>query len=232
MRARTSTVAALSVFSLALTGPVEAEDGFPSQAFGTPRRWVQGLNSQGIYFKPGSFAEGSGVAFPVAYWKPALGGPRLDLFASAARSVSGNNFFEVRLGRVPHRPGRVPPRREGFESLSGFGTMGSRFFLYAHARHSEADQQVFLASSPTPWASYGLRDDTFELVGGYQMGKNWAASARVGYVDFELEPASITAMAPMGGGFFRVAAELATARRLRGTTARGPSARAGPREPR
>jgi hypothetical protein len=207
MRARTSTVAALSVFSLAFSGSLRAQDGFPSQGLGTPRRWLQDLNSQGIFFKPGSFAEGAGIALPVAYWKPDLGGPRLDFFASAARSTRGNDYFEVRLGRVPHRPGRIPPRQDGFESLSGSGADGSRFFLYARALRREVDQQVFLGGG-TPWTSYGLRDETLELVGGYQLGRHWGASARVGYVDFDLDPAS-SVLPSAGGTFFRVGAELA-----------------------
>lgn len=206
MTARTSTVAALSLFSLALSGPLWAQDGLP-QMFGTPRRWIQDINSQGIYFKPGSFAEGSGFAMPLAYWKPDVGGARLDFFASGARSVRGNNYFEVRLGRVPHRTGRIPPRRDGFESLSGFGDGGSRFFLYAHGRRREVDQQVFLGSE-NPWATYGLRDDTLELVGGYQLAPHWGLSARAGYAAYDLGQAS-SVMPSVDGRFFHAGAELA-----------------------
>lgn len=208
MRDRTSRVATFSLFFLALSGSLWAQDGFPNQTFGTPRRWLEDLNRQGIYFRPGSFADGSGFALPVAYWRPDLVGQRLDFFASGARSVRGNDYFEIRLGRVPHRPGRIPPRRDGFESLSGFGSEGSRFFFYAHARRREVDQGLYVGSSGTPWATYGLRDDTLEVVGGYQLGQHWGASARLGYVDFDLGETSST-MPSADASFFRVGAELA-----------------------
>lgn len=176
------------------------------QPFGAPQRWLAALNQRGFYVKPGSFADGSGSGLTFSYWKQDFGGRGIDLYASTARSFTGNNYFEVRVGRVPHRVGRIPPRRDGLESLSSFGSEGSPFFAYLTARHRELDQQVFLDGGDR-WA-FARQDDSYDLVAGYQFSHHGAVSARLGYLGVKLGEASVP-MPSASGNSFRIGAELA-----------------------
>lgn len=158
----------------------------------------------------------SGPAPGMAYWRPRVTGTNVDLFASASRSFRGDQLLELRLGRVPHRPGAFPSRRDGLEFIPAFeaGPAASRFFLYAEVRKMDF-AHYHLDGEPA-----SLTQTNFDVVAGYRLGTHLAASVRAGRVEVEsatgvaaAQPSADAVSAAFGPGwrrdYYRAASEIA-----------------------
>lgn len=135
----------------------------------------------GLHPRLGNISSNGGPAPGLAYWHPGVGGSSLDAFASASRSFRGDQLLEIRLGRIPHRPGDVPSRRDGLEWISAFeaGPASSRYFLYGEIRRMDfADYR--LDGEPTT-----LGQTSYDLVTGYRLSGHISASLRAGRLEVE-----------------------------------------------
>jgi hypothetical protein len=235
-RTRPCCVLCLSLAASAV--PATGEEA--SQAEGTPSSVVGGtalggsggllaaLRDNGIHPKLGSISDGSGATPGLVLWRPDLGGSGVDLFLSAGRSFREYGLVELRLGRVPHRAGEPPSRRERLEDGSPLAEPedGGRLFYYADVRFRDLPVESFFGlgsgSRMADGTSYSLRDSTYDVVAGWRFSGRVAASVRAGLVRTELgysDDASMppvtdrfsTALAPgLSGGsdFLRVGSEL------------------------
>jgi hypothetical protein len=181
---------------------------------------LDGLQDLGLHPRLGSVCPNSGPAPGLAFWKPALGGPGVDVFAAASATFEGDRLFELRLGRVPHRPGEIPSRRDGLEWIPAFeaGGQAARHFLYADVRRLEVVSGRFLSGASDP-----MQASSYDLVGGYRLTPRLSASLRAGVLEIEpragavaLEPeASLSAELLASPSvawkheYFRVASEIA-----------------------
>jgi hypothetical protein len=125
-----------------------------------------------------SLATGGGAAPGFAYFDPAAGLGRVGLYGGLSHSVRGDSLYELRLGRMPHEPGRAPRRRLGFEWMPHFVTdpgPGDRFFFYGQARLLDLGAGRYLQGYSDP-----LRQESFDLVAGYRLAPGLAVQARAG----------------------------------------------------
>lgn len=149
-----------------------------------PGRAVEGLHEQGFYPGVTRFADGTGTAPSITYWRP---GERsgIDFYASAARSFYGDGLFDVRLGRIPHQPSRRPSRHAELEPLAPF-TIGrdgrGPWFLYFEVRDRNLRSGRFVASE-SQTLGYDLREDAYQFAGGVQLGRHTLVAARAGFLN-------------------------------------------------
>jgi outer membrane protein assembly factor BamA len=94
-----------------------------------------------------------------------------------SQSVKGDSLFELRLGRIPHEPGRAPSRRPGFEWMPGFvaGEQGERFYIYGQAKLLDLGAGRYLQGYSDP-----LRQESFDAVAGYRLSPNLAFQVQAG----------------------------------------------------
>jgi hypothetical protein len=152
------------------------------------------LDEIGIHPVAGGFGNGGTFAPGVSYWRPRTLTLGLDLFLSGAVSLEGDRRAELRLGRVPHRPGAPPGRREGLEWIPSFeaGKRPSKHFAYLEASGSRLAQGRFLNG-----ASESFTVATAGVVLGYRLAPSLVASARAGITEvWPLEDAAALPPAP------------------------------------
>lgn len=146
-----------------------------------PHRLQLALAGAGIYPSIGGFAQGTGLAPGMTFFEPRLAGGPLDLMVSTASSFRGDSFAEVRVGRLPHVPGRAPSRLQSLEALAPAFAAGAtdRAFAYAELRRRDLDGGELYdgLGGATP---FRLNDESLEIVGGYRLGQRWVAALRAG----------------------------------------------------
>jgi hypothetical protein len=136
------------------------------------------LERLGLYPHVTSLATGGGAAPGFAYFDPAAGSAGIGLYGGLSHSVRGDSLYELRLGRMPHEPGRAPRRRLGFEWMPHFVTdphRGDRFFFYGQARLLDLGAGRYLQGYSDP-----LRQESFDLLAGYRLAPGLAVQARAG----------------------------------------------------
>jgi hypothetical protein len=145
----------------------------------------------GVYPSLGGVAEGSGFAPGLTYWNPRFQGSGVDVFASGSRASSGDGMLELRIGRIPHRPGRPPSRNLPLERLTPYpfedGPAPRPFFLYAEARARRlGERRVFEAGGTS--RTFSLEDQSYDLVAGYRLAPGLVASVRAGWLSALTQP--------------------------------------------
>ena len=186
------------------------------------KRLTDRLAAVNLYPRVTSLGTGGGPAPGLAYWDPTAGPGRLGLYGSLSQSFYGDRLIELRLGRVPHVPGKAPVRRDGLEWIPGFVTNGrsDRAFLYGEARQLNLDEGRYLLGHSAP-----LRQDSLDMVGGYRIAPHLALSVRTGFLqvtptsgagvlDRPFSPALESQGLPWRRDFLRVSSELAWDSRL------------------
>lgn len=154
------------------------------------RPTVLELNYRGFYPRIQGIASGSRNALGVRFWQPDLDGTRLSVHGSAFYSWNRYQFYDLQVGRIPHRRHAFPPRSVKGDDIYELGQLGrpgaSRLILYGSLRYDESTQMSFFGLGPDSQreaeSSYRLRDSSFELVTGYQLGRRFAALLRPGYL--------------------------------------------------
>ena len=105
------------------------------------KRVLGELDSRGVHPKISSFAQGTGAAPGVNFWRPGLVGSRLDVFGAVAFSLEEDHLLQLRLGKIPHRPDHAPSRRSELEAI-GPGTAATNGpFWYVELRRRELASQ-------------------------------------------------------------------------------------------
>jgi len=159
------------------TPVAEKRAPFPERVERAATRVADELERMGLYPYVTSLATGGGAAPGVAYFDPTAGGGRLGLYGGLSQSVKGDSLLEVRLGRIPHEPGRAPSRRPGFEWMPGFvaGERGERFYAFGQAKLLELGAGRYLQGYSDP-----LRQESFDAVAGYRLSPKLALQAQAG----------------------------------------------------
>jgi hypothetical protein len=162
-----------------------------------PRRLVRQINGAGLYASVGNLGEGAGSGPGVAYFDPDFSRTGLDLYVGGATSFAGDSLYDLRLGRIPHEPGRAPSRRRTLDAISPSLCNGSNerpFFLYAELRgHTLANGRIYTSSGAAamPFVS---RERSVELVAGRVLPHGFVASVRTGWLEtqatFDARPGS------------------------------------------
>ena len=179
----------------------------PGGTFAGPGNLLSGLRDRGIHPKLGSITDGSGATPGLVLWRPDLGGSGVDLFLSAGRSFREYGLVELRVGRVPHRAGEPPSRRERLEDGSPLAEPrdGRRLFYYADVRYRDLPVERFFGlgsgSRLADGTSYSLRDASYDVVTGWRFGGRVAASVRAGLVRTDLGYSDDAALPPVGNHF-------------------------------
>jgi hypothetical protein len=162
----------------------EAEDretgleSLPERVERTARGFLDHLKGQGLYPYVTSLATGGGAAPGMAYFDPELGRGRVGVYGSASLSFQGDSLVELRLGRVPHEPGRAPRRRLGLEWVPEYVAAPAgqdRFFAYARAAQLDLQAGRYLRGYSDP-----LQQRSFDAIAGYRIAPGLAVQGRVG----------------------------------------------------
>jgi hypothetical protein len=125
----------------------------------------------------------------IQYERPRLAKTPLKLRAAAAYSITGFQFYGLKLGSF---------RDTAPYDFLGEGFVGAPFnfdrrsqeptdrFFYADLRYRDFPREYFFGigpdSSKENRSDYGLRETAFELIGGYQFTRWMAAEIRGGYL--------------------------------------------------
>jgi hypothetical protein len=125
----------------------------------------------------------------IQYERPRLGNSPFKLSAAGAYSVTGFQFYGLKLGSF---------RETAPYDFLGDGFLGAPFsfdqrsqeptesFLYADARYRDFPREYFFGigpdSSQDDRTDYGLQESAFEIVGGYQFTRWMGAQIRGGYL--------------------------------------------------
>jgi Omp85 superfamily domain len=169
--------------------PLDSEDGKSASprwwrsAYDASQRWIGELNEDGLYPQFKSFAENTGPALGLVYWRPRLGNSGLSFYASYAQSFRGDELREIRFGKIPHT-GRRQPRRGDYEVLapSEMGENGA--FYYLSLRQRELGGRELYVPSTTGDAGstieYQNDDAQYDGVVGYRFSPHFSAAVRAG----------------------------------------------------
>jgi hypothetical protein len=147
------------------------------------------VNFKGFYPTLASISSGSRLAPGVRFWQPETLGSPVSLHASAARSWSGYELYDLQVGLIPHRPGKLPSRStkgdDVYELASGRPSPRGPI-LYASGRYRHNPRERFFGLGPDSRAedrtSFLLQDASYELVGGWQFNRHVVATLRAGYL--------------------------------------------------
>lgn len=161
------------------------------------------VKAAGFYPTVRALAEGTGIGPGLTFWKPRPFGGPVGFLATVGWSPRVA-LAEVRLGRVPARPHRIPDRRFALDALTADPTGGAnhRKFLFLEARtlHVRRNRLYFSAGpegapepAPSPLPAlqqtpdpekipFDARESDADLVAGYHFFRGLAAAVRVGYV--------------------------------------------------
>jgi hypothetical protein len=142
---------------------------------------------------------GAGVGPHLHFWLPDLGATALDVHASGAYSIRRYQYYELQLGRLPHRELHLPRLVTGSDDLFPLTELeqcagGQRYSLYASARHRRYPREDFYGLGPEAPAiaqsDYELRDSALELAAVYSPRRRVSLTARLGLLATELRPGS------------------------------------------
>jgi outer membrane translocation and assembly module TamA len=133
------------------------------------------------------FAGGTGAAPGLILWQHRLGDSNVDVFAASARSFYGDELVQVRIGRVPHQLGGRPSRRTELERVTPWGLNHDglgRWFAYYEVRNRNL-RSGRLVDVEGGTHGFDLREESFEAVGGLQLGASTVVALRAGSFDIE-----------------------------------------------
>lgn len=150
-----------------------------------------------FYLRPVGIRSGSGVALNLAYWDVGRADSHFNVFASASYSIFEAESYELRLGKVPHRAQRVPPRSSNVEDTAPFAPRGADegrgegpFFLYGRLRYRHLPRERFYGEGPDSrlqdGTSFRLQDMAYEAVAQYRIAPRVVGSARVGFLQVDV----------------------------------------------
>jgi hypothetical protein len=160
-------------------------------ALNSSRHLFDRLNDQGVFPQLKSFADNTGAAPGVVYWKPRLGDTGLSFYASYAHSFRGDGLREVRFGKIPHN-GRRPPRRGDYEVLapSEMGENGAFYYVTLRQRDL-ASSELFVPSTSGVGGSaiqYRNTENLYDAVVGYRFSPHFSAALRTGLLKNDVGP--------------------------------------------
>jgi hypothetical protein len=143
----------------------------------------------GFYPRFQNIASGSQVAGGVRLWRPDLFGSAWDLHGSAFYSLRGYEYYDLQLGRLPHRGRKFPPRAVSGDDVYELGDVrrsADRLIAYASARYDHSPRIAFYGLGPdTPRSdrtTFLLQDASYDLVAGWQFDAHRVVTVRAGYV--------------------------------------------------
>jgi hypothetical protein len=152
----------------------------------------------GVYPRIQNIASGSETAFGFRLWRPELGSSKLDLHASAFRSVRGYEYYDLQFGRLPHIGTHFPPRSTKGDDVYELGNLArlepGHVSLYASVRYRHYPQLAYFGlgidSLPSDRTTYLGQDALYEVVGGYQGRRlrGLAATVRAGLLQAFVGP--------------------------------------------
>jgi hypothetical protein len=136
------------------------------------------FETRGLYPHVTSLATGGGAAPGIAYFDPNLGSRPIGLYGAVSHSVKDDSLLELRLGRMPHDPGRAPRRRLGFEWMPEWVAAPgdeNRFFAYGRLTQLDLEAGRYLRGYSDP-----LQQRSIDAVVGYRLAPGLAVQGRVG----------------------------------------------------
>ncbi|MDA2937758.1 outer membrane protein assembly factor [Acidobacteria bacterium AH-259-A15] len=150
------------------------------------------LNFWGFYPRIQIISRGSGLGFGTRFWKPDIKGGRLDVHGSAFYSTRGYEFYDLQIGKIPHRGKQLPLRSWKGDDVYELGDIDrsafSRFKLYASFRYRHLPQEDFFGLGPQArrqdHSSFLLQDASYEIVAGYQFSPSMALTLSGGLRQF------------------------------------------------
>jgi hypothetical protein len=146
------------------------------------------FNLFGAHPRIQGIAAGSQTAAGVRLWRPDMGGSPVSLHASGFYSKAGYEYYDLQLGKIPHR-GRAFPLRsvtgDDVYELGDHQTAGPfHLILYGSARYRHYPREGFFGLGPgsrrQDRTSFLRQDASYDLVAGYQVSQRLALTARAG----------------------------------------------------
>jgi len=125
-----------------------------------------------------SLTTGGGAAPGLAYFNPRLGHGAVGIYGGVSHSIKGDSLLELRLGRMPHEPGRAPGRRPGFEWMPEYvqaPVSESRFFAYGRLSQLDLEAGRYLGGYSDP-----LHQRSVDAVVGYRLAPGLAIQGQAG----------------------------------------------------
>jgi hypothetical protein len=194
---RFGLLATLTLVCAGLCRTAQAQDDAPVPADASENRsifskaadWIeskplslrQKLAAGGVFPSLAGFAQNTGVSPGLTMVQPGIGGSGVGLMFSTARSFRGDEFDELRVGRLPYATSRPPSRQQTLEALTPAFAAGApqRFFAYGELRRRnlEGGELFDDQGGSTP---YQLDDTTLDLVVGWHPTPHWIAAVRAG----------------------------------------------------
>lgn len=158
------------------------------------------LNLGGIYPRLVNLAAGSQTAAGVRLWRPDMGDSRADLHASAFHSLRGYEYYDLQVGRMPHRADAFPTLSTSGDDVRGLGDVvrvgDGRAVLYGSARYRHYPQNGFYGlgrdARRAGRTNYLSQDALYEVVTGYD-GRRGSATVRAGLLQAFVGPGTALA---------------------------------------
>lgn len=126
------------------------------------------------------FSSVSGFAPMVHVWVPDLGGSPVDLHASAGYSTKRFQYYDLRLGLLPHEGAAPPSVERGTSRLFPLSDLDRNaaapgFGVWASAVYRDYPGEAFYGLGPASLlglrSDYRLRDETYEVALQVQQGR-------------------------------------------------------------
>jgi hypothetical protein len=164
----------------------------------------------GFYPRLANIASGSETGFGTRFFARDMGPTELDLHASAFFSVDGYEFYDLQVGRLPHRGARFPARSTRGDDVYELGDLPrldkGHVSLFASARYQHYPQTAFHGlgggSRAEDRTAYLHQDALYEVVGGYQAARRGlAAHVRAGYFQAFVGPGTDDTVPSLGERF-------------------------------
>ncbi len=150
------------------------------------------------YFTPGSVRAGAGfLAGRLNYWNIGRARAPVTVYASAGYSQKQYQSYNLRVGRIPHRQGRQPPKTVGLENRGPYTPVGSDqalsatgLYLFANLRYHDFTEERFFGvgkgSRQDDESNYRLKEVVCEGVLQYRFRPEAVGSIRFGYLEAEV----------------------------------------------
>lgn len=139
-----------------------------------------------LYATFGGFAPGTGLSPGVRFWAPDGAGTSLDVLVSAARSLRGGDFLELRFGRIPYRTGEPPANRSELVHVarhaSSRGPVARPLFFYGQAVRRRLESGRLFDPDGVSSSRLAVRDESISVVAGYALAPGLAVTANVGWL--------------------------------------------------
>jgi hypothetical protein len=127
-----------------------------------------------------SLATGGGAAPGLAYFDPRLGHGAVGVYGAFSHSIKNDRLLELRLGRMPHEPGKAPRRRLDFEWMPRYvqaPVARDRFFAYGRVSQLDLEAGRYLRGYSDP-----LQQRSLDAVMGYRIAPGLAIQGRAGFL--------------------------------------------------